>query len=426
MGGPSHRALVRARRYAARRTQRQHTASACRSGLARWATAAHAAACFVVFTTGQAVVEERGRRVASPRLSNVFFALLVLNIKSNRRFLDTYAIALVTACLIALTWLSAMQAAHGAWQKKAATVKSTLANRALALTTEIDRQILVLDQTLRTIVMAYEGAPRSFNLVAWQDQAVALNGLSRDMVLADERGIFRKSSVAEIINQNVSGASYFVALSKQEDPVGRTFVGSASAGPILRQWHMNVARARHRPNGSFACVVDVDYRTASVTALFGHDELGPDGFGGVVDLNDGKLRGAGSPGSIEPDTAIGGTPMFKEIRCASNGIWIGPSPVDAVIRVHAFRYLSDRALAVTVAMDQDDAMRPATIWRQQVNLFAGCITILLTGMGLLLVRSARVAQRREAALAEEESGGGICERGAGSRPLHRDCQSGAA
>ena len=42
------------------------------------------------------------------------------------------------------------------------------------------------------------------------------------------------------------------------------FVGSASIGAIMRQWHMDVARALHHQDGSFAGVISADYRIARV------------------------------------------------------------------------------------------------------------------------------------------------------------------
>ena len=42
------------------------------------------------------------------------------------------------------------------------------------------------------------------------------------------------------------------------------------------------------------------------------------------------------------------TPVFAAIEHEDRGIWIGPSPIDGVQRIHAFRHLPDRALAVIV------------------------------------------------------------------------------
>ena len=90
--------------------------------------------------------------------------------------------------------------------------RATLANQALTFTEQINRQILALDQTLRILATAWAANPGGFDLNAWRDQAVVLNGLSRDMVLTDENGIIRQSSVNEAIGQNASGLDYFRAL----------------------------------------------------------------------------------------------------------------------------------------------------------------------------------------------------------------------
>ncbi len=54
---------------------------------------------------------------------------------------------------------------------------------------------------------------------------MVLSGLSRDMVLTDENGIIRQSSVAEAISQNASQLDYFRALSDPSNPPDRLYIG---------------------------------------------------------------------------------------------------------------------------------------------------------------------------------------------------------
>jgi signal transduction histidine kinase/ActR/RegA family two-component response regulator len=323
--------------------------------------------------------------------------------KPDKHFVAAASILMATAGLIALTWFATTRAIRAERQDNTARITATLANQALTFTAQINREILAVDQTLRSLVTAWQANPAHFDLEAARTQAVVLNGLSRDMVLTDENGIIRQSSVNEAINQNASGLDYFRALADPSDPGDRLFVGTATIDGIMRQWHMNVARALHYPDGSFAGVIDTDYRIAAITDIFSQTDFGTGAFMALAGLDDGKLRGAVGPATIDPDAAVGDSPMFAAIRGADSGAWTGPTANDAVRRIHAFRRIPGRPLAVVVAMSEDEAMRPAEVWAEEANLFAGVITALLAGLGLLLIRGTQLARRRQAAMAEERA-----------------------
>ena len=48
-------------------------------------------------------------------------------------------------------------------------------------------------------------------------------------------------------------------------------------------------------------------------------------------------------------------------------------------------------------------MRPATVWRQEAEAFAGCITALLAALALVLIRGTRQARRRAALTVEDRA-----------------------
>jgi CheY-like chemotaxis protein/PAS domain-containing protein len=331
--------------------------------------------------------------------------------KPDKHFAIAASTVLAVAGLIALTWIGTMQAVRAQRVETADRVTATLANQALTFSEQINRQFLALDQTLRTLAASWEASPGHFDLEASRRQAVVLAGLSRDIILTDENGIIRQSSVNEAIGQNASGQDYFRALA---DPANAgdslpgekqngLFVGAPTIDGIMRQWHMNVARALHFPDGSFAGLIDTDYRLTAITDVFAETDLGSGAFMTLAGLDDGKLRGAVGGASVNPDATVGDTPMLAAIREADNGIWTGPSANDAVRRIHAFRRIPGRNLVVVVAMDQDVAMHPATLWRVDAEFYAGCITVLLAGMALIVVQGTRRGRRHDAATAEDRA-----------------------
>jgi signal transduction histidine kinase/CheY-like chemotaxis protein len=323
--------------------------------------------------------------------------------KPDKHFVSAAGILLAAAVLIALTWIATMEAIRAERADNTDRVTATLTNQALTFTEQINRQILTLDQTLRILVAAWAANPRGFDLSAWLNLATALNGLSRDMVLTDANGIIRQSSVNEAINQNASGLDYFRALVNPSVSGDAVYIGPPAIDGIMRQWHLNVARALHYPDGSFAGAIDTDYRVAAITDVFGETDLGPGSFVTLVGLDDGRLRGSVGPASVDPGASISDTPMYAAIRDAANGVWTGPSPSDAVQRIHAFRHIPGRNLAVVVAMSETEAMRPAMVWRRDAETFAGFITALLTVLALALIRGTNLARRRAALAAEDRA-----------------------
>jgi signal transduction histidine kinase/CheY-like chemotaxis protein len=209
--------------------------------------------------------------------------------------------------------------------------------------------------------------------------------------------------VVEAINQNASALDYFRALSDPSDTRDRLYIGPSAIDGIMRQWHMNIARALHHPDGSFAGVIDIDYRIASITDVFNQTQLGADVFLAVVGLDDGKLRGAVSATTINADANISDTPMFAAVNGADHGLWTGPSANDAVSRLHAFRRIPGLKLAVVVALSEEEALRPAKSWGRELEVTAGLLTMLLTGLGLALIQGARLARRHRTEVAEHRA-----------------------
>ena len=331
--------------------------------------------------------------------------------KPDKHFIAAAGVAIAAVCLIALTWVATTRATDRQVTENTARVTAALANQALTFTEQINRQLLTLDQTLRILVTAWERDPGGFDLAAWREQAVGLNGISRDMILTDEHGIIRQSSIGEAVDQTVSALDYFRTLANPADPDDQTgdqpkdqlYLGPATIDPTMRQWHMNAARALHHPDGSFAGVIDADFRIASITDVFSQSNLGTGALITLAGLEDGRLRGAVGPATIDPDALVGDTPMFAAIHEADSGIWTGPSAIDAVRRIHAFRHLPNRPLAVVVAMSEDEATRPVIAWRLQAGLSACCITALLTALALLLIRGNAIARLHAAAAAEDRA-----------------------
>ena len=228
-------------------------------------------------------------------------------------------------------------------------------------------------------------------------QAVAVDGLARDVLIADANGVIRQSTLPDAIGQGVTGQDYYIALADRTTQGDQLFLGSATISPLLRQWHMNAARRLHGRDDAPAGTIDTDYRINAITDVLGQQSLGSGGLALLVGLGDGKLRGVTGAPAVDPDVSIGDTPLFKQLRAQDQGIWTGRSPIDALTRIHAFRRIPGRSLAVAVAMDEQEALGPAFAWRRNALLFASAMTGALIGIAWLLIGHVRSTARTAAA-----------------------------
>ena len=268
---------------------------------------------------------------------------------------------------------------------------------------QLNRQILAFDQTLGVMTREWEANPSTFNLEAWRARSSVLSGISRDMFLTDENGIIRQSSVPEFIGQGASDLDIFRDAAEHANDKPVLALGPAAINPIMRQWHLDAARTLHRRDGSFAGIIDADYRVSAITDVFEAADIGPTGFATLIGMIDGKMRATSGPAATAPDSSIADTPMFGVIDAADNGLWTGPSASDAVVRFHAFRHLPGRDLAVVAGLDRDAAMRPATLWARQSRAFAAAIAVLVATMAGLIVYSLYRARRRAAKALQDQA-----------------------
>jgi signal transduction histidine kinase/CheY-like chemotaxis protein len=127
------------------------------------------------------------------------------------------------------------------------------------------------------------------------------------------------------------------------------------------------------------------------------------GFAALIGLTDGKLRATFSATTTTQDASVADTPMFAAMEVGDAGVWEGPSATDAVTRIHAYRRIPGRDLAVIAGLDQREVMQPVTAGQWQARLFAGFISGLTAVIALLILGELRAGRRRAATAAETQA-----------------------
>ncbi|HEX3996204.1 MAG TPA: PAS-domain containing protein, partial [Acetobacteraceae bacterium] len=327
--------------------------------------------------------------------------MLVGVLRSARFGLGILLTLAVAGCVIGFTWYTVARTTNAqradAVQRADAIVTGLVASYA----EQIGRQTLALDQTLATMQRDWEANPGQLNLGAARERAVILTGISRDMFLTDENGIIRQSSVPDFVGQSVFDVAVFRNAAEQSNQKqSGLYLGAAAVNPIMRQWHLDAARTLHHPDGSFAGIIDADYRVSAISDVFAASAPTGNGFAALIGLTDGKLRATFGATGAAQDASVADTKMFAAIDGGNAGLWVGPSATDAVIRIHAFRKIPGRDLAVIAGLDQNEVMQPVTTWQWQARLFAFGISGLTAFITVLILGGLRAGRRRAAAVAE--------------------------
>jgi signal transduction histidine kinase/CheY-like chemotaxis protein len=322
-------------------------------------------------------------------------------LRSARFGLSVLATLVVAGGVIGFTWYTVAQSTNAQRREAVQQADAIVTGLAASYAEQISRQTLALDQTLAMMVRDWQADPGRFNLEADRERATILTGISRDMFLADENGIVRQSSVPDFIGQSVADLDVFrdaAGPANQNQP--SLLLGSAAVNPIMRQWHLDAALPLHHPDGSFAGIIDTDYRVSAITGVFAASAPTGNGFAALIGLTDGKLRAAYGATGATPDASVADTKMFAAVEAGDTGLWIGPTATDAVVRIHAFRRIPGRDLAVIAGLDQREVMQPVATWQWQARLFAGIISGLTVIIAVLLLIGLRTGRRRAATAAD--------------------------
>ena len=318
----------------------------------------------------------------------------------------------LAGALIGFTWFATNRIVAAQERETIERANTIVAGLSATYAEQLNRHVLALDQSLDVMVKEWESDPRRFNLEVWRARATVLAGISRDMFLTDENGTIRQASVPEFIGQSIADLEVFRDAAEHANDKPKLYVGPPGINPIMRQWHLDVARTLHNPDGSFAGIIAADYRLSAITDVFGAASPGPNGFAAFFSLGDGKLRGTLGSGTAAQDANISDTPMFAAVDSegattggakGGAGLWVGPSAADAVPRIHAFRRLPGRDLAVIAGLDQREVLRPVVTWAWQARLFAGGITALGTIITVLVASELYHARRRAARAREDQA-----------------------
>jgi signal transduction histidine kinase len=312
-------------------------------------------------------------------------------------------VVIAATALIALCWLGVEHAVRAHRMESEERLAADLANHTLALQEQLSSQFLSIEEALQVLEGVWLISGPSFDWTSWTRRLVMLKRVTSDVFFADEHGIIRNSGRPDIVGTDVSASDYFRHEADPTTASGTMFIGAVSRAPGSSGWQVNLAHRLSRPDGSLAGVVVAAYDLANLSRGFDRLDVGAGGLVMLVSLRDATVLASSAPNFGRVGTSIAGSAMILAMRQTRTGQWEGPSAPDGIKRVHAFRDIPDRDLAVVVGVERVHAMQPSTDWERGVRSFALGTTALILLSAALVLSADQAGRRRQEALSRERA-----------------------
>jgi PAS domain-containing protein len=326
--------------------------------------------------------------------------------------LASIGVAVVAAALIILVWINASRSIASESSEIRARIEATVSGQAVVLADEVRHEMLGVEQGLLILKQAFQADPSHFNIQAWRDQVPALTNVTDDVFIADAQSVIQQDinplSVGLGIGAHIAGVPGPVTPKTDSDggdsaSGGAMLIGPTVDRPQVRQ-HLAFLTIRLDRPGDW--LVGAVYRTNLLTRLYSEASLGVAGMTALINTRLGQVQTIVGPGAANPDYDIANSTMYAEMQSRRGGTWIGPSAPDGVRRIHAFESVPGRELAVVVAVNESDAMHPATIWADDVRSLAWVATLVILAAAALTLRAVwtlRSFRRQSEALDRERT-----------------------
>ena len=294
--------------------------------------------------------------------------------------------------LAAVAWVTVLIVTDADQDQELRQAQARAGNLAVVFEEQVYRQVLSVDQNLRTLESDWERNPANFDYPSLQRRASAVSDLVSQMVMIDSRGRVIATTNRSLADADLSGRRYF------DEHRNDKSLGPLITGPFQSNgsWYLNVSRRLNGDHGAFGGVVAAAYDLNALTRDMAQADLGPRGIIMLVG-HDGIVRAMWIRGGEDPGANIRNSPLFHAIMDDSSAGWTGKSGPDQDLRIHAWRAIPGQDMVLVVGLDRSAALSAAETRRRQGVLGAAALTLLVLvmagGIGSIISAAAMREQR---------------------------------
>ncbi len=229
----------------------------------------------------------------------------------------------LAAVLAMVCWVAVLVVTDVDQDQQLHQAESRASNLALLFEEQIFRQVLSIDQTLRSLKNEWERDPGGFDVATLQRRASAVSDLVSGIQLLDYRGRVVSSTNARQVGADLSGRRYFAA-HRASDSLGSLITGPWQSNGT---WSLSISRRFNAAHGVFAGAVMADYDLNALMRDMSQADLGSRGMIMLVG-RDGLVRAISLHGMQEPGADIAGSPLYRAMFLNPGPSWTGPSGPD--------------------------------------------------------------------------------------------------
>jgi len=167
--------------------------------------------------------------------------------------------------------------------------------------------------------------------------------------------------------------------------------------PGVGPFEIALSRRLSRADGSFAGIVFVTLQLDYFYRLLADINVGVGGHV-VLYLTDGTILMEYPSNNATLGRSLKGSDLFQKISAVKDGFVTGPSPLDGVSRLRAFRHIDDLPLILTVGVSTDDMF---LAWREKafvIVIYTSLLGVATVLLSFLLVRELSRRQALESEL----------------------------
>ncbi len=309
----------------------------------------------------------------------------------RQKFVFIGTIAFICAALIALIWVATNRAIRDQRAETEARARTWVQTQANLLTEAARRELATIDQSLVLVQSAWDADPDKFSLAHWQASIPGLADVVGEYFIANNKDVIVQDTLPQAVGQGIGGAYASVDQGKLEQitPNGgvrrdaQMVLGEVHDNGVVRRYLMYLVRSlKSRPGW----LVGASYRSSALVKVFAEGGLGTRGLAALIDTRQGGVQAVAGPAALHPKLNVGSTRMYKAFQNQDfSGVWTGPTGIDGVRRVQAFRRVPGRDLVAVVGIDLHDWMAPTETWARHARELAALASLLVAAVGGLVL-----------------------------------------
>ena len=263
-------------------------------------------------------------------------------------------------------------------------------NLSIAFERHIDASVKTLDVTLQRLREGHTRGMAPFETIAEEVTTGVLEDSLHQVVLARANGDIVYSSIPAIQAKlqptpiNLRERELFRSLASSPASSDELFISKPTQLLVNNTWAMIVARKIFDSQGQFAGLISLAVDPVFFSGFYKSIALGPKGVatlvydGGIIVARGGADSASTFTGkTIDPEHLL--NPPKKE------DFWMGPSPVDGLMRWVTYRHHPEYPLAILIALAESDVLGKVRASAQLTILLGALVTLAFVGIACHLL-----------------------------------------